>query len=306
MQARRFFAVVTLAFALAALPSCNDDLVADEGLDANLRVTGGQFHRGDVPADTSGPLVETVSLSPIVRPGASERSCSGVVGPQATAVALSLDGDPGYWILPAAPPDVTAPGFPTFQASVSFSAAIGGGTHTFLARAVDAAGHFGVALARPLDVTAPAHPAGHLVIALTWDNHADLDLHVVDPTGVEIWKRNIDSYAPPPPGSPPEAPGTPHPGGLLDFDSNAQCVPDGRYAENVVYADQPPSGHYLARVDTYSLCDEPGAHWRVEAFLEGVSIGAAQGTSTDYDTRFSHDLGAGVLALELDVPARGP
>jgi hypothetical protein len=151
-------------------------------------------------------------------------------------------------------------------------------------------------------VTATPRPAGRLVISLSWDTHADLDLHVVDPTGVEIWKRNINSFESPPPGAPPEAPGTPHPGGILDFDSNAACVPDGRYAENVVYADKPPSGHYVIRVDTYSLCDAPGAHWRVEGFLDGVSIGAAQGASTEYDTRFSHDRGAGVLALELDVP----
>ena len=72
--------------------------------------------------------------------------------------------------------------------------------------------------------------------------------------------------------------------------------------ENVDYADKPPSGHYVVRVDTFSLCKTIGASWRVEAFLEGASLGAAQGSSTDFDTRFSHDRGAGVLALELDVP----
>jgi len=297
----RVLVVALGALALGLLASCNAT-VADEGLDAKLRVSGAQFYRGAMPAEQSGPLVKTVSLSPIVYPGASERRCSGVMDPQATAVALSLDGDPGYWILPAAPPDVNSPGFPTFDAAVSFSAAIRGGSHTFFARGVDASGHFGAAVGRPLDVTVTGRPAGRLVIALSWDDHADLDLHVVDPTGVEIWKRNINSYEPPPPGAPPEAPGTLHPGGILDFDSNAQCVPDGRYAENVVYADKPPSGHYQARVDTYSLCDEAGAHWRVEGFLDGVSLGAAEGTSTEYDTRFSHDRGAGVLALELDVP----
>jgi hypothetical protein len=293
--------VVGLLVAAGLLSSCNDT-VPDEGLDASLRVTGAQFYRQVIPADESGPGVKNVSLGPIVHPGASERSCSGTVDPSALAVALSLDGDPGYWILPASPPDVTAPGFPTFATSVSFSAATASGPRTFLVRGVDANGRFGPAFARPLDVTATPRPAGRLVIALSWDTHADLDLHVVDPTGVEIWKRNINSFEPPPPGAPPEAPGTPHPGGILDFDSNAACVPDGRYAENVVYTGTPPSGHYTARVDTYSLCDVPGAHWRVEGFLDGVSIGAAVGSSTENDTRFSHDRGAGVLALELDVP----
>ena len=112
--------------------------------------------------------------------------------------------------------------------------------------------------------------------------------------------RNGSAWVTPP--SMPEPPNTPHPGGILDVDSNAQCVPDGRHAENVVYKDKPPSGHYTVRVDTFSLCKEVGAHWRVEGFLDGKSIGAAEGSSTEYDTRFSHDRGAGVLALELDVP----
>jgi hypothetical protein len=31
-------------------------------------------------------------------------------------------------------------------------------------------------------------------------------------------------------------------------------------------------------------------------------LGEARGTSTDFDTRFPHDRGAGLLALEFDVP----
>jgi hypothetical protein len=300
---RRFVAVVLPVLGLLALASCDDSSTTpDQALDANLSVEGAQFYRGDMPREESGPPVKSVTLSPIVHPGSAGRSCSGVLDPSATAIALALDGDRGYWILPAGLPDVTARAFPTFLAQVGFSSRLPAGQRTFIARAVDAEGRFGVAFTRVLDVTATARPAGRLVIALSWNNQADLDLHVVDPTGVEIWKRNINSYEPPPPGAPPEAPGTPHPGGLLDFDSNAQCVPDGRQAENVVYTDKPPSGHYVARVDTFSLCKEVSAHWRVEGFLDGVSLGAAEGSSSTNDTTFSHDRGAGVLALELDVP----
>jgi hypothetical protein len=295
-----FFAVTAL---LSPLVSCDDSTKPDAGTDAALRVKGGQFFRGDMPAEQSGPPVKSLALSPIVQPGAAGRTCSGVLDPAATAVALSVEGDSGYWIVPAGIPDVTAAGFPTFATSIAFSSALAPGQRTFLARAVDGAGHFGPALAKLLAVAPVPRPTGRFVIALSWDTQADLDLHVVDPNGVEIWKRNINSYEPPPPGASPEPPNTPHPGGILDFDSNAQCVPDGRHAENVVYADKPPSGHYVARVDTYALCGANGAQWRVEAFLDGVSIGAAQGSSTEYDTRFSHDRGAGVLALELDVRA---
>lgn len=301
MRALRLAVLVSVTALVSALASCDDSTKPDTGVDAALRVAGGQFLRGDMPAEPSGPPVKTIALSPIVHPGSVGRTCSGVLDPGATAVALTVEGDPGYWIVPAGIPDVTAAGFPTFATSVAFSAALRPGQRTFVARAVDGAGRFGPAFSKPLDVTAVPRPAGRFVISLTWDTQADLDLHVVDPSGVEIWKRNINSYQPPPPGASPEPPNTPHPGGILDFDSNAQCVPDGRRAENVVYADKPPSGHYIARVDTYSLCGAAFAHWRVEGFLDGVSIGAAEGTSTEYDTRFSHDRGAGVLAIELDV-----
>lgn len=289
------------ALALVALASC-EDVVADEGSDAVLRVTGAQFVRGGTPADQSGPPVKGLALSPIVHPGSVDRSCSGVLEPAATAVALSIEGDVGYWIVPAGLPDVTAPGFPTFAAQVSFASSLGAGRRVFVARGVDSAGRFGGPLTKPLDVTPAGIPTGKLVVRLSWSVQADLDLHVIDPNGVEIWKRNINSYEPPPPGSSPEPPGTPHPGGVLDFDSMASCVPDGRLAENVVYTDKPPSGRYLVRVDTASLCNTVNAPWRVEAFLDGLPIGAAQGLSIEVDTRYSQDRGAGILALELDVP----
>ena len=302
MRATQAARSLTLVVVAAVVASCGDSVTPDQALDAELQVTNGEFYRGAWPPGESGPFVKSLAVTPTVHAGASARSCSGVLDASATAVALSLEGDTGYWIVPAGLADVTAPGFPTFATTIAYSARLPVGTSVFVARAVDGAGHFGAPFTRPLNVTSLSRPTGHFVIALSWDDEADLDLHVVDPAGVEIWKRNINSFEPPPPGSSPEAPGTPHPGGILDFDSGAQCVPDGRHAENVVYADKPPSGHYVIRVDTYSLCGTSGAHWRAEGFLEGVSIGAAQGASTEYDTRFSHDRGAGVLALELDVP----
>ena len=289
-----------LAIALLAITSC-DATAPDEATDARLRVKDGQFFRGSVPAGDRGPLVKSVTVSPLVHPGQVARTCSGELDPAATSVALSIDGDVGYWIVPAGLPSVLAAGSPTFTAEVSFAATLPLGRQMFVARAVDGAGNFGAPLAKPLDVTTQGRPSGRLVISLTWDNAADLDLHVIDPRGVEIWKRNINSYEPPPPDMP-EAPNTPHPGGILDFDSNASCVGDGRRAENVVYTDAPPSGRFTVRVDTSSLCGTPTSHWRVEGFVEGVSVGAAEGLSTEFDTRFQHDRGAGVLALELDVP----
>jgi len=170
-----------------------------------------------------------------------------------------------------------------------------------IVRAVDASGHFGEPNVQTIAITPAPMPKGRLVVSLFWDTESDLDLHVVDPDGVEVFNRNINSWQPPPPGKPVD-PTAYQDGGTLDFDSNAACVIDGRRLEDVVWAGAPPSGHYLVRVDTMSLCGEVEANWTVEVRLDDAVIARAHGKSLEVDTTYSHDRGAGVLAVEFDVP----
>jgi hypothetical protein len=212
-----------------------------------------------------------------------------------------LDGDRGYWLLPSGPPDVASPTFPSFHASLSFSRDLPGGDYTLLVRAADASGHFGSANAdNVLTATALGVPAGELVVSLTWDTESDLDLHVVDPNGVEIFARDINSYTKPPPGQPAD-PNAYQSGGVIDFDSNASCVIDGLRQEDVVWTQAPPTGHYIARVDTFSLCGAVSAHWIVRAYRSGAVIAEASGSSFDADTRLPHDRGAGITAIQFDL-----
>jgi hypothetical protein len=225
----------------------------------------------------------------------------GALETQATAVAIGLTNDIGYWIVPAKLPDVLAPVFPTFDVALSFSPEMQPGLRDLIVRAVDEADHFGAASRHQLDVQDNVIPEGKLVVSLRWDRNADLDLHVVDPNGVEIYKRNINSYEPPPPGEPMD-PAAWQEGALLDFDSNAACVVDGRRRENVVWKNEPPPGHYLVRVDTFSLCGESFANWSVDVLKSGVSWHSASGHSGPADEMTAHDRGAGVLAVEFDWP----
>ena len=160
---------------------------------------------------------------------------------------------------------------------------------------------FGAAAGVSLEVEDVNTPRGELVVTLRWDTDADLDLHVVDPRGVEIWARNPSSWELPRPGSPPDPNGW-KTGGFLDFDSNAQCVIDGRRQESGVWSAAPPPGRYIVRVDTFSLCRATSVHWSVEVFHAGDSIGVARGTSTATSTRPPHDAGSGVAALEFEIP----
>ncbi|HEY8072901.1 MAG TPA: hypothetical protein VIF62_02295, partial [Labilithrix sp.] len=225
------------------------------------------------------------------------RSLTGALAPPATAAAIALAGDTGYWILPAGVADVASPGFPSIKADLAFADSLAPGERDLVVRAV-AGGKFGAANVTPLTVTPPSLPSGVLVVSLRWSNDADLDLHVVDPNGTEVFNRNPSSGPRPTPAPPDFVPD----GGVLDVDSEASCVADGARAENVVWSNPPPSGHYIVRVDTASMCGLPSSYWHAEAFLRGASLGAAEGIATDADTRFGHDRGAGVLALEFDVP----
>jgi hypothetical protein len=178
------------------------------------------------------------------------------------------------------------------------------GNYTLVVRAVDANGAFGPPATQALTAvaTSPAlvPPDAALVVSLAWDVGADLDLHVVDPLGNEIFHGDPSSRPPPSPGHPPGSDAGSF--GYLDADSDAQCTIDGRNQENVVWVMPPPSGRYLVRVDATSLCGEPIAHWTVTATLNGASLGDAHGVSVDADTRGTHDRGAGVNALQFDVP----
>lgn len=286
--------------ALAAVACGGVD--SDAGTDALLRVEGAQFVRGAPAAASGGPSVADVHLvTNTFAPGSVGKSVSGALAAGSTAAVVSLAGDVGYWIVPAGVPDVATPGLPSFRAALDFSYVLAPGGHDLVVSASDGAGRVGPALVTHLEALSRV-PHGHLVVSLTWDSEADLDLHVVEPDGVEIWKGNPNSYEAPAPGTPPDPAGYAN-GAQLDVDSNASCVIDGRRLENVAWsATPPPKGHYLVRVDTFSLCGATSARWKVEAILEGTSVASGTGIALPSDTQFDHGRGAGTLAIELDVP----
>jgi hypothetical protein len=275
----------------------------DPGARAWLGIANAQFVPGAMPAgDAAGPAVASVYVSHnTVGAGTTGLKLTGSLALGANAAAIGLDGDAGYWVVTAGPADVQAPDQLTFGVRASFSLSAPTGPRTLLVRAVDRGGRFGLPFTVAMQVEEQPEPPGELVISLSWDTESDLDLHVVDPQGTEVWSGNENSWERPPPGTPfdPNAWKT---GGILDLDSNARCVIDGVRRENVAWQSSPPSGRYVVRVDTASLCQAATASWHAAVRLQGVPILEARGTSTAASTRFPHGLGAGVLALEFELP----
>jgi hypothetical protein len=294
-----------MAFGFAALGAwcalaCSSGASDDPALGARMRLANAQFVSGATPEGQESPEVAEIDLlSTTIWPGYPDKALRGALGENATAAAIALSSDIGYWIVPAGVPDVSAPTLPTFRATASFSQTLSAGAYTLEVRAVDAAGHFGPP-SRQVLTALPSAPArvvvGALVVTLTWDTESDIDLHVVDPLGNEIYHGAPNSRDPFKPG------GSDVSNGALDADSNANCEIDGLRQEDVTWATAPPSGHYLVRVDTASLCGTPSAHWTVQVSLDNAAIGEATGVAFDSDTRGTHDRGAGLLVLEFDVP----
>lgn len=279
--------------------ACTSGQAADVGSRASLQVRGGAFYAEALPDQADGPRVEAAYLGQTVFPAAFQnKSFNGVLSVDATAAAVALAGDAGYWVVPAGPPPVETPDLPSFDAALSFSASLAAGPHELLVAAVDGGGRFGPRKTVAFTLSERPLPEGQLVFSLFWDRPSDLDLRVVLPDGVAVDKDNVNSWRAQ--GNASDSEGF-RDGGLLDFDSNAQCRIDGRNNENVVFSAAPPSGRYVAQVLTFSLCGESAARWSAEARYQGERVALATGVSLPSDTRPEAEA-AGTTAFELTVP----
>ena len=137
------------------------------------------------------------------------------------------------------------------------------------------------------DLSVAEAESGTLRVTLSWDTATDVDLHVIEPGGTEIYYGNRSSPT----------------GGALDLDSNAGCGIDGVKQENI-YWDLPANGTYTIGVDFWSDCpDDEGnglpANWRVVVSgcgIEEETTGSfSAGTSDGGSTGFTE------LALTVDA-----
>jgi hypothetical protein len=309
---------VTFALLSALMPLACGGSSPSSGITSYLRATNAQYEPGEL--DTSGagielpePTVDSVkSNNTTVFPGAQGRAISGSVNGAATAVLLGLSGDQGHWLLPLGIPDLDRTGNFVFSTSLSFSTDLPAGPRSLVFRGVDATGALGPSQTLALSVDAVASvPTGTLVIQLVWDTESDLDLHVRVPNPaapakpVDVWDKAPLALPPVASSDPPYTTADVTAAGKLLFDSNAQCVIDGQRHEEVVFPGAYAAGEYEVRVDTFSLCGEPTAHWHVAAYTNMgtlTTLAEATGQSTDRDTVSDHDATAGVLAFKVTPP----
>jgi len=120
--------------------------------------------------------------------------------------------------------------------------------------------------------------AGDLTVSLLWQSIADLDLHVIDPRGEEIFFENPRSLT----------------GGLLEYEANGSCLmATAEPLESIFWkAGTAPPGEYQVIVDYYGTCgDETEQVFVIGVWIGGEMIKLIEGTIAPQTLQVVHKFG---------------
>jgi hypothetical protein len=264
--------------ALAALSACNGQSSSNAGVTEPIVVHDAQLISGSLPGpaplgdDAGGAppmqpaLTNVQSTNALVLPGQAGKQFQGRAVDSAFSIGMRLaDIGTGYWVVPIGPPDPQYSGELSWQASIDFNANIPPGKHPLRFVAIDGNGNAGqeselviCAESRVPDNLSSCDPTiapPDAVISLVWDQDVDLDLQVIGPDGTLVTPKH--------PATMTDDAGAPAPGaGVIDRDSLASCVPDGRRQEDLVWQKR-PSGAWDIYANLFSACGKPATRFTV-------------------------------------------
>ena len=233
----------------------------------------GTWGTGAVPVNGGGPRVEVTANRVVVNGGTSDVIVEAS-GPLDSLVFAETGAGRGYYEVPAAGDATTlrltlAQEIPAASIDLSFAGRYG-----------DAVGP---AVSHKFDVVKVG--TGDVQVTLSWDRDSDVDLHVVDPGGEEIYYGHQASAS----------------GGELDLDSNAACRTDGVRNENVTWpAGAAPRGVYTVRVNYWDSCGAQATNYTVRVNNGGDSR-TFTGTLTGSGNGGGHGAGTEIASFERTV-----
>ena len=251
---KRFVGAIAGAGLLLLAISCSksdDQTGASAGASVSSYLSGvsagaaaGTLNPGALPAATGGPTVTVTGNGVVINGGTNPVAVSASAA--LSKVYVSVTGASGYYEVPVSGT--------TANLTLSLAQAIPTTTFELSFSGVSSTGAVGA----PLVVTTRTAKVGtgDVQISLSWDANSDVDLHVTDPSGEEIYWNNRRSAS----------------GGRLDLDSNSGCTIDGVRNENVTWpTGVAPRGTYTVKVDLWGSCGTTSSNFVVRVNKSGSS-----------------------------------
>lgn len=235
-------------------------LSVDEFFSSVSTTTGVQaaLRTGSPPGEGSGPTVTPSSTGAAIVGGSSQIGLSASAGFR--TIIVFVDGVEDYY-------EITLPAEVT-EATIVVTLTQNPPQQTFdCVYAVSQGGTFGTYAAET--ITAVGVGTGEIQVSVSWDAPSDVDLHVVDPSGEEIYFGNRQSES----------------GGELDLDSNPACSLDNVNNENITWPeDGAPRGEYVVRVNYWADCGVAETNYVVTIQVQGRAPQTFRGTFTGSGT----------------------
>ena len=245
---------------LSVLAGCTSSLRPNSGTsirdvisnvtDASGTVTA-VFVEGDRPDPGAGPTATVAGISVMLNGGSAQQTVSGSAA--YTRVIVAVEGLKDYYEL-------------TLPAGVSSEGLL----LTAKESAPPYTWSFAYAVGDPAAVGAYANQTvqfitaatGDIQVSVSWSDTSDVDLHVIDPNGEEVYFGHRDAAS----------------GGHLDIDSNAACSDDGppngfhKNNENIVWpVGSAVPGDYTVVLDYWSPCGFSQTDWVVTVQRTGAA-----------------------------------
>jgi hypothetical protein len=231
---------------------------ADEGPKSDVVEVGdGDFTVGSPPvgADAgvvapSAPQIVSLTGPEAVTNGGSIILQVGVSPPVASPrFVVGLAEDTGYHTVTGADPD----GDGIYDIAVQVAAEAPQTSLSFSVALLDADGNAGPY--HRLVVELVHSGTGDVKVTLSFDRLHDLDLHVIEPSGDEIYfDRRVTGS-----------------GGQLDLDSGSRCDPSPANSENIFWPPGgAPAGLYKVSVQNFQQCSPGPIAFRVRIAYDGV------------------------------------
>jgi hypothetical protein len=234
------------------------------------------YHDGALPT----PMGAVVATVPDAATAINGGSTMITVSSTSTIVKVyvSINGESGYW-------EVTVPANQTVADVLLTLAQQLPASITLVFEVVDADGN--VSPPVTLVTTIVQVKTGDIQVSVSWNVDNDIDLHVVDPNGFEIYYSADIS---------PE-------GGELDLDSNAGCSIDSVDNENILWPiGKAPHGMYTVRVDNYENCQNTATNYVVTVQKKGQAPQTFMGNFPATDLGDTGGQGDGVMITTFTYP----